>query len=91
MYGDVYPYLSTPEKVFFEKALQWELILSSEFLEFGLQTEQELTEVAEKFVRLDLLYLNKEEKGVSKTEVYEISPAAYKFQYFIDSQNTQDE
>ncbi len=91
MYGDVYPYLSTPEKVFFEKALQWEIILSSEFLEFGLETEQELIGVAEKFVRLDLLYLNKEEKGVSNTEVYEISPAAYKFQYFIDSQNTEDE
>jgi len=91
MYGDVYPYLAKSERVFFDKALQWEIILSSEFLEFGFETEQELIEVAEKFVRLDLLYLNKEEKGASKMEVYEISPAAYKFQYFIDSQNTEDE
>lgn len=91
MYGDVYPYLSKSEKAFFEKALQWELIVSSEFLDFGLSSERELIEAAEKFVRLDLLYLNKEDKGTSSSEVYEISPAAYKFQYFIDSQHSEGE
>ena len=91
MYGEVYPYLSKPEKIFFERALQWELIISSEFTDFGMNSEKELIDVAEKFVRLDLLYLNKEDKGESESEVFEISPAAYKFQYFIDSQDSENE
>lgn len=91
MYGDVYPYLSKQERDFFEKALQWELIVSTDFSDFDLTSEDELIKIADKFVGLDLLYVNKEDKGSSKSEIYEISPAAFKFQYFIDSQKTEAE
>lgn len=86
MYGEVYPYLSNAEKKFFGKALQWELVASNEFEDFGLETEDELIEIAKKFVSLGLLYLDKGDNNISKISIYEISPSAYKFQYFIDSQ-----